>query len=142
MDSALSLLNSMRMVENVGKKIASRYSIDIFSLNFKLLCSIYRLGSPSQSDIVRDLCIAKSNIASMAKEQIKSGLVDTHGDEIDGRIVYYSLTKEGEEYVKKALDCFSSEMESLPQNKLDRLDKNIKKIEEILSQIDKERYNA
>lgn len=140
--SMLSMLNALRLLENATRNIDEKNSKELFSLNFKLLCSVYRLGSPTQSEVVKDIMLAKSNVAIFAKKLIEQGLLATRSDDNDKRIVYYILTKNGKNYVESVLDKASAILDCLPQTKADKFQRNITSSENLLIELEKESRNS
>ena len=80
---------------------------NILSIKFKILFLIHEYENISPSTLVKELMIAKSNIALFCKQLIDEGYIISNHDEFDHRIIYYCLTSKGKEYVKSFLSLLN-----------------------------------
>ena len=104
---------------------------DELAVKDKVLYLIGASGSLSPSFLTQKLHIAKSNIAKLCKQLIMEKLIYSRQDIKDKRIIFYSLTDIGEQYMynktKQYIDTF---------NKMCEEDK--KKIDEVNIILNKE----
>ena len=140
-DIILSYLDIIRLSEKNARRIGDS-SKELFSLNFKILACIYRLGSPSQTEIVQDIDLAKSNVANFCKGLIGRGLITSRADEKDRRIVYYELTKEGKKYVDSICSEQGGIIDCLPPTKQDKLIKHLQGLQKVFEEIERENRDA
>lgn len=104
---------------------------DEFAVKDKVLYLIGANGSLSPSFLIKKLHIAKSNIAKLCKQLIMEKLIYSRQDIKDKRIVFYSLTDIGEQYMYKKLKKFIDSFDRLN-------DEDKKKINEVNIILNKE----
>ncbi|MBE5730495.1 MAG: MarR family transcriptional regulator [Clostridiales bacterium] len=85
------------MCENMYGK-----SKNTLSLKTKILFLIRDKSLPP-SDIISTLHLAKTNVALIAAEMIKEGLIVKEKSELDKRSVWYAITDKGKEYLDSRL---------------------------------------
>jgi len=104
------LINMQSICESAGDKVFNK---KILSVKFKILFSIYCCKKVSPSMLVRQLNIAKSNIALFCKNLLEDKFLISTQDKFDKRIIYYELTKKGEREVESCINTLSAKFESL-----------------------------
>ena len=104
------LLNMQSVCESAGDKVFNK---KILSIKFKILFSIYCSKKVSPSMLVRELGIAKSNIALFCKSLIKDSFLISTQDKFDKRVIYYELTKKGEREVESCINTLNLKLKSL-----------------------------
>ena len=67
--------------------------------------------------LVRELNIAKSNIALFCKSLIEDSFLISTQDKFDKRVIYYELTKKGEREVESCINTLNEKFKSLVNEK-------------------------
>ena len=76
----------------------------LLGVSIRVLFLIGEYDGVSPSVLIDRLYIAKSNLASLCKQLISDGLIEARQDAADKRIIYYSLTQKGKEYLNARLE--------------------------------------
>ncbi len=66
----------------------------------------------SPNKLIKNLGIAKSNLALISSKLIKEGLVEKVKDELDGRMIKFSLTESGREKAKEIVEKLNKNLAS------------------------------
>ncbi len=118
-----------KLLMSEDKKLAKQF----YSLQNKILFTIYQNKVISPSSLVRELKIAKSNIAKFCRVLVDKNLITDKVDKNDHRIIYYNITSKGEKYIlnftEKINKIFSKFFDD---NQLDEISKLTNKILNIL----------
>lgn len=134
-DVMLAIIAMQNFCEKTEDK---EFNKQAFSIKFKILLLIKKLGSISPSALVENLNIAKSNIALFSSELIKSGLIESKHDEFDRRIIYYCLTPKGITYVESFVAILNKHIcLNLDEKQQKSLYKNAKAINNNLDKLTK-----
>lgn len=59
-------------------------------------------------DIMTTLHLAKTNLALLTSEMAQDGLITKDKQQYDKRVIYYSITNEGKEYLNARLDIIEA----------------------------------
>lgn len=105
----------------------------LFLASHQMLFVLYKEGTLSPSVLKTRLGLAKSNLAILAKQLIKKGLISSNKNYANRKEVYYSLTKEGEDELMQKLDQIEN---SIPE-KLKAKAKDIENVANELQNINK-----
>src|SRR5574344_1868895 len=79
----------------------------LISSKLKALLYINEKEKISPSELIDKLGLAKSNIALLCNSMCKEELIKKEKDTLDTRIIFYSLTLKGKEYLKKSIDIMT-----------------------------------
>lgn len=102
-DNYIDLLSLKRNIESSIKREDEFLWREIFCARFECLCLIYRLKSVSPSVLVKELDIAKSNIASICKGLERQGKIVHTRDNVDKRVIFYNITTKGKYEVESKI---------------------------------------
>ncbi len=129
--SNLFALNNkiLNLLQNADKKSVKEF----FSLQNKILFAIYANKSISPSSLVRELGIAKSNIAKFCKNLYDKSYIVDKVDKSDHRIIYYNLTPKGEKYIETLCEkLYKILSKNYEQGDLDKIQLNLETALKIL----------
>lgn len=106
----------------------------LLTTKIKMLHLLEEADKISPSFIINKLGIAKSNLAILANRMINEGLIEKSVDETDKRVIYYKITKKGNERLKKELENINKQVCdcSVNGNKCKRLNKALEEIIKVL----------
>ena len=80
----------------------------IFSNMHQILYILDRKETVTPKELIKELNIAKSNLAILAKKMIKDGQIESHKDKNNKREIFYNITALGKEVLQKKLDNIDS----------------------------------
>jgi DNA-binding MarR family transcriptional regulator len=129
-----NIINLCSSLQNLCEGFDEDSKSILISTKFKVLLAISEKGTLSPSELIYKLGLAKSNIALLAKSMIKEGLISSKKDELDSRIVLYSLTQKGEDELKTALTIMSKNFTNqlAYKNKFKEIDRLVNELKEII----------
>ena len=121
---------SQNACEDFNKKASKK---NLLATSVRVLFLIGEYESVSPSVLIEKLYIAKSNLAPICKQLISEELIEARQDTIDRRIIYYSLTQKGKEYLNTKLETIGNNVvECCPQG-AEELNQNLEAINQVLS---------
>lgn len=114
---------------NLCKRQNSELYKDLFSIQYSILFYLYKNNKVTPTELVQNLGIAKSNIATFCKNLEKKKQITHVKSEEDKRSICYTLTDYGKKYVVKLQEkfcdvlggSFSSSSEREVANKLQEI---------------------
>ena len=125
-----------RNIENICKKEDERLSKEVFSAKFECLCIIYKLKEVSPSFLVKELGIAKSNIANICKTLEKEKNIYRMVADDDHRVIFYGVTSKGKSRVESLLTkIYEIFNKSLDSNNKEILSTSLSSLESVLDTI-------
>ena len=135
LDLAKNIVKTKILTQNACESFdKSHNKKDSLPINIKILYMIQDYGKVSPTLLIDKLYIAKSNLALMCKQLIADGLIESQQDLVDRRIIYYSLTEKGAEYLGTKLIGIQKNIEkTMSQEDLEQLNTHLQQINKILS---------
>lgn len=122
-----NIINVCTRLENLceGFDISSKSAL--ISSKLKVLLAIQDENKISPSMLIEKVGLAKSNIALLCKNLISENLIKSEKDGFDSRIIFYSITEKGNNFLDETLNkmAFNFNREIAYKN-------NIKEIEQSL----------
>lgn len=112
------------MCENTDNKKKST-----LSLKTKILYLISKNCSPKEITLM--LCIAKTNLALIAKSLIDDGLIVRHRNPRDKREISYTLTAKGKKYLNNCLEIIEDNFKNVFSDEKE-YDQAVEKIDRVL----------
>ena len=111
----LDLLSLGRNIENICKNEDEKLWKEVFSAKFECLLLIYKLKEVSPSYLVKELGIAKSNIANICRTLEREKEIYRMVADDDRRVIFYGVTTKGkikvESYLKKIDEIFERKLD-------------------------------
>ncbi len=107
---------------------------NFLSSSTKILFLIDSYERVSPTFLTQKLRIAKSNMALMCKKLIEEGFIAQNQDLKDKRIVYYTLTENGKNYLNEKLSEIQNSLEAVCiTDNIDNINSCIEDVNEMLS---------
>ena len=106
---------------------------ELISTKLRILIEIDECNKISPCMLVEKIGLAKSNIALICNGMVKDNLLSKQKDEIDNRVVFYSLTDQGKKELNESLKKLEFNFERQLAYK-----KNMKEIENLIDKLKKE----
>ncbi len=91
-------------LENLCEGFDIDSKTNLISSKLKVLLFIGDGKNVSPSDIIDKVGLAKSNLALLCKSLYNEGLISKNKDAFDSRVIFYSLTEKGQNYLDEQLD--------------------------------------
>ncbi|GEM_PF-2743793 len=106
---------------------------NFLSTDTKIMFLIDSYERISPSFLTQRLKIAKSNIALMCKKLVANGYIAQNQDLKDKRIVYYSLTNLGKDYLNEKLSEIQNNLEAVCiKDNIDNINSYVQDLNEML----------
>ncbi len=104
LDLAKNIMKARILTQNACENFhKSDNKKDALPVNVRILFMIADYGRVSPTLLIEKLYIAKSNLALMCKQLASDGLIEISHDLRDKRIIYYSLTESGKQFLDSKL---------------------------------------
>lgn len=97
------IVSTCSRLENLCEGFDVSSKSTLISSKFKVLLALSEKPKTSPSMLIDRLGLAKSNLALLCKSMISEGLIKKSKDEFDSRVVFYSLTDQGKQYLDNSL---------------------------------------
>jgi len=114
-----------RMARHLHAELAQSMVSGITMSQFVVLRNLDKKGRVTVSEVAEDLNVSLSAITALADRLHKAGLVDRRRDEQDRRLVWLTLTGEGEEIVDACriarMKVVGKYFNQLPEEDVERL---------------------
>ncbi len=135
LDLAKNIIKARILTQNACESFSKDTSKkDSLPVNVRILFMIADYGRVSPTLLIDKLYIAKSNLALMCKQLISDGLIESSSDLRDKRIIYYSLTDKGREFLDSKLESIEYNITRLCTNEdISLLNQKLNEINQILS---------
>lgn len=106
----------------------------LISSKIKILLFVQEQKRVSPSMLIDKVGLAKSNLALLCKNLVKEELIASQKDQFDSRVVFYSLTEKGNEYLNESLSAMTNNFkrELAYKNKFKEIDKLLCELKEII----------
>ena len=121
---------SQNACEEFNKKANKK---SLLQASFRVLFLIGEYGSVSPSVLIERLYIAKSNLTPICKQLLTEELIEVTKETKDLRIIYYSLTEKGKEYLDSRLLAIGMSVAECCPKGAAELNQNLEEINKILS---------
>ncbi|OPY57400.1 MAG: HTH-type transcriptional regulator MhqR [Pelotomaculum sp. PtaU1.Bin035] len=109
-------------------------------VQYRAVSLLYRKGSLSMSELAKEMHISKQQLTPLVYKLINNGLVIRKTDEDDRRIVLIEITETGRRKVEEMLPeiklVLMEKLETLPVAELDELMQMLKRIHEIIKNVE------
>lgn len=102
-----NIINVCTRLENLCEGFDVDSKSLLISSKLKILLAIDEEERVSPTMLINKIGLAKSNIALICKNLIKEDLIKAERDHFDSRVVFYSSTQKGKEYLAKSLEKMS-----------------------------------
>lgn len=86
----------------------------LFTVKFQILYLVEKYGKTSPKILIKELVLAKSNLALIASEMIHNGLIEKGKDEHNKKEIYYTITPKGKQVLAEKMKAVENlEMEDV-----------------------------
>lgn len=103
----------------------------LFSLKYEVLFLVGKKEVHTPKELIYELCLAKSNIASMCNSLCKEGFLVKKRDKVNKKQIEYFITNEGKEFLAKKMN----QIEKLKVNNDFNIGDDVKNTIELLKEI-------
>ena len=102
-----SIINVCTRLENLCEGFDVDSKSMLISSKLKILLAVKEQEKVSPSMLINKIGLAKSNIALLCKNMVQENLLEKQKDEFDSRVIFYTITNEGEKMLNTSLEQMS-----------------------------------
>lgn len=103
-----SIISVCSTLENLCEGFDIKSKSALISSKLKILVFVDEAKKISPSALIDKVGIAKSNLTLLCQGLCNDNLLERQKDEFDSRVVFYSLTSKGKDYLNSNLDTLSN----------------------------------